>query len=130
MKIKKLWFIGTIIFAIINFVNLYGCVTTTPSPLPVGQQAIETSPDYRTQSRHYEDSDIRTGSLITLEAPAFPGKMHARVGQSYQSALGRPCFRLTLVDVSTPESVAICREDNGSWLVAPRLFHHPSDSFK
>lgn len=62
-----------------------------------------------------------------LDDLEFGQNVSVRVERNYLSALGMPCrrIRVNLADNSTPaETVAVCQDDNHSWLLAPRVWRN------
>lgn len=60
-----------------------------------------------------------------LDDPAFGENVSVRIDSYYLSALGQSCRRVRVsVVVNGPpaETVAVCRNDDGNWFLAPRIW--------
>ena len=111
-------FLRIILIFLFSFLFLSGCASysaRTTAPTVNEEPTRGASPSVL--------NDMQQGSTILVSDPAFAAPFEARVGSSYLSALGHPCFRIVPASGAvTGESLALCRNSDNVWAVAPRIF--------
>lgn len=67
-------------------------------------------------------ADHRPGSRAELDDPGF-GKIDVVLEQEYRAASGLLCKRVRVKSASScGEEVSVCREGEGEWFLAPRIW--------
>ena len=98
--------------AIVSLALLAACADTTPPP---------ERPDYTPVVACLVSAE--DGAMTDVEDQTFGGQVSVRAGEHFTSAAGEECRRGSVLSAGhEAEVVVICKEADGYWRMAPRIW--------